>query len=79
MKRNQQLILKKLSNEVLDINDQTNIDTLKDFPLKTENDLNKMETKLKNDSIYREQMVSCSQNLQRLPVRKNKTLSMLSW
>lgn len=55
---NQKLILEKLSvSSTLDM-EQREIDVFEDLPLKDENSLQLVEEKLKNDSSYRNQMVS---------------------
>lgn len=55
---NQKLILEKLSvSSTLDM-EQRKIDVFEDLPLKDENSLQLVEEKLKNDSSYRNQMVS---------------------
>lgn len=53
----QMTVLQKLaiSNNVVE--NKENIDVFTDLPLKDENDLKIMETKLKEDSEYRNQMV----------------------
>lgn len=53
---NQKLILEKLS--VSSTMEQREIDVFEDLPLKDENSLQLLEEKLKNDSSYRNQMVS---------------------
>lgn len=58
IKKSQKHILKKSSIDILQTEEKEKIDIFQDLPLKDENDLQAMETKLKNDSFYRNQMVS---------------------
>ncbi|XP_036139933.1 uncharacterized protein LOC105834898 isoform X3 [Monomorium pharaonis] len=55
VKRNVKLILEKLSLDVT--KEKENIDTLKDFPLKEQKDLDTVELKLQNNSDYRDEMM----------------------
>jgi len=58
VKKNQKLLLQKLLIGSVDTQEKENIDILNDFPLKTQSDLDTVEIKLKNDYVYRDQMVS---------------------
>jgi len=58
VKENQKLLLQKLLMGSVDTQEKENIDVLNDFPLKTQSDLDTVEIKLKNDYVYRDQMVS---------------------
>jgi len=58
VKKNQKLLLQKLFMGSLDTQEKENIDILNDFPLKTQSDLDTVEIKLRNDNVYRDQMVS---------------------
>lgn len=57
---NQKLILEKLSNcqGGFETKEREEIDIFQDFPLKEQQNLEVMETKLQNDISYRNQMVS---------------------
>ncbi|XP_067204860.1 uncharacterized protein [Linepithema humile] len=57
IKKNQKIMLQKLSIDSFHTKEKETIDTLNDFPLKDQNDLDTMEIKLQNDSIYRDKMV----------------------
>lgn len=57
IKKSQKLILEKLSIGIFQTEEQEKIDIFQDLPLKNENDLEVMETKLKNDLFYRNQMI----------------------
>lgn len=59
MEKHQKLILQKLSVVTFNTDERDVIDIFQDLPLKDQNDLAAMETKLNNDSIYRKHMVSC--------------------
>lgn len=54
----QELILEKLSIRTLEAEDGETLDIFQDLPLKDNQDLMNMEVKLKNDLVYRNQMVS---------------------
>lgn len=55
----QKLILQKASIGTFEITDEReNIDIFQDLPLKNSQDIETMETKLKNDLSYKNQMVS---------------------
>ncbi|XP_067204858.1 putative leucine-rich repeat-containing protein DDB_G0290503 isoform X3 [Linepithema humile] len=56
IKKNQKIMLQKLSIDSFHTKEKETIDTLNDFPLKDQNDLDTMEIKLQNDSIYRDKM-----------------------
>lgn len=62
MKTNQKLIFDKLSLATSigtsEKEENTEIDIFQDLPLKNETDLQAMESKLINDVIYRNEMVS---------------------
>lgn len=53
----EKLILQKVATSNVEEEDKENIDIFENLPLKDENNLKLMETKLKNDSSYRNQMV----------------------
>lgn len=58
---NQKLILEKLSNcqgNSFETEEREEIDIFQDFPLKEQQNLEVIETKLQNDISYRNQMVS---------------------
>ncbi|XP_039312745.1 uncharacterized protein LOC120359418 [Solenopsis invicta] len=57
----------KLSTGTFETKERQKIDILQDLPLKDENDLEAMETKLKNNSSYRSEMVSLDLKCYRLP------------
>jgi len=54
----QKLILEKLSNPTFEAKESETIDVFQELPLKDNQDLVTMETRLKNDVFYRNQMVS---------------------
>lgn len=58
IERCQKLILKKISIDTFEAKEKETIDIYQDLPLKTETDLQSMENKLNNDSLYRNEMVS---------------------
>lgn len=58
MNANHKVILQKLAISNVEMEEKENIDVFEDLPLKDEVNLILMETKLKNDSWYRNQMVS---------------------
>lgn len=53
MEKHQKLILQKLSVVTFNTDERDVIDIFQNLPLKDQNDLAAMETKLNNDSIYR--------------------------
>ncbi|XP_025264618.1 uncharacterized protein LOC112637989 [Camponotus floridanus] len=57
IERCQKLILKKISIDTFEAKEKETIDIYQDLPLKTETDLQSMENKLNNDSLYRNEMV----------------------
>lgn len=57
----------KLSTGTFETKERQKIDIFQDLPLKDENDLEAMETKLKNNSSYRSEMVSLDLKCYRLP------------
>lgn len=58
IERSQKLILEKVSIRTFDTEEKEIIDIFQDLPLKNEDDLQSMETKLSNNTLYRNQMVS---------------------
>jgi len=58
MHAKQKLILEKLSNPTFKAKERETIDVFQELPLKDNQDLVTMETRLKNDVFYRNQMVS---------------------
>lgn len=58
IKKNQKLILEKVSISTFQTEEKERIDIFQDLPLKDENDLEAMEIKLKNDSFFQNEMVN---------------------
>lgn len=56
IEKHQKLIMEKLS--ITNHEEKDNIDVLQDLPLQKQNNLQVLETKLKNDEVYRNQLVS---------------------